>query len=308
MKHIAILGSTGYIGKSLIQPMVQMEDVKLYLFSRKKIKVGELVKSFSLRNKSIYIGDYEELDNFSYDLIINCTGIGNPTVLKKDPSSIFEVTEYFDTLIINYLKKNSCTIYLNLSSGAVYGVSSSSPFSERSESLLRINELNQSEYYSVAKINSEAKHRALKDLHIIDLRIFSFFSSFVDIEARFLLSDIVSTLKSKKVFETSDVDMVRDFITPTDLIQVVDIVLQKGKINDSFDMYSLAPITKFEILNYFNKKFNLKIKLVKGTDFVSPTGAKNEYYSISRKLELLGYKPKHSSLSGIDFEMTNIIL
>lgn len=311
MKNIAILGSTGYIGKSIIPHLMLMEDVNLYLFSRSEDRVSAFIKSCKLpehKNTAIEVCGYEKFEAFSYDLIINCAGIGNPNVLKNNVSAIFEITEHFDTLIINYLKNHTSATYLNLSSGAVYGSTNAGPFSATSKSSLQINELNQSEYYSIAKINSEAKHRALKDLNIVDIRIFSFFSSFVDIDAGFLLSDIVRSLKNKVPFETSNSDIARDFITPTDLVQAIKIILNTKKINDCFDIYSLAPTTKFEILKLFSEKFNLEVKVKDGAGLVSPTGSKNEYYPINKKFEALGYYPKHSSLSGIEAEFNDIKL
>lgn len=309
MKKIAILGSTGYIGKSIVTLLMQNKNISLYLFSRSENKIKDFVDQFGFAHANVEVcGNYNMFDEFSYDLIVNCAGIGNPMILKKDPSAIFEVTEYFDTLIINHLRKNNNTIYLNLSSGAVYGSSNIGPFSEKSKSCLCINELHQSEYYSIAKINSEAKHRALKNLNIVDLRIFSFFSSFVDIEAQFLLSDIVKALRNNTVFETSGVDIVRDFITPVDLVQVIEIILNEVRINNSFDMYSLAPVKKSELIDFFIRRFNLKTKIINDSFAISPTGTKNEYYPVSKKIEVLGYKPAHSSLSGIEAEMSKIVI
>jgi nucleoside-diphosphate-sugar epimerase len=306
MKNIAILGSTGYIGKSIIPHIMLLENVKIYLFSRSKDKVVEFIQAIEGKKDNMQVCNYAEFDHFSYDLIVNCAGIGNPAVLKKDFAAIFEVTEHFDTLIIAYLEKHPDATYLNLSSGAVYGTTNTGPFLASSKSLLCINELNQSEYYSVAKINSEAKHRALKHLNIVDVRVFSFFSSFVDTDANFLLSEIVRSLKNKTVFETSNADIVRDFITPFDLVQAIKIILDIQKINDSFDIYSLSPITKFEILKLFSEKFGLEFKVIDDIKLVSPTGVKNEYYPMDRKMETLGYAPKYSSLSGIEAEMQYI--
>ena len=40
--------------------------------------------------------------------------------------------------------------------------------------------------YALSKINSEIKHRKLKHLNIIDLRLFSFFSRFMNLKSKFL--------------------------------------------------------------------------------------------------------------------------
>lgn len=306
MKNIAILGASGYIGRSIMNEFASIEGLVLYAFSRSKEKVLPYIDENLVRSKKIQIFEYNDFLNHSYDLVINCTGIGNPAIFKKDTHAIFEVTEYFDNLIIQYLKNNLNTISVNLSSGAVYGINNAEPVSEETKSQLNINSISPADCYSIAKINSEAKHRSLKDLNIVDLRIFSFFSRFVDVDAGFLLSDIVKALKTNQIFQTSDTDIVRDFITPHDLVQAIKCVANQKVINDCFDVYSLDSITKFEVLKYFKERQGLKYEIAENNRVTSPTGNKNEYFSKNKKLGSLGYIPKFSSLSGIEDEMQYI--
>lgn len=306
MKNIAILGASGYIGRSIISELTSIDGSTVYLFSRSKEKLVSFVEGLSIVDGKTQILEYDDFIKYSYDLVINCTGIGNPSILKKEPHAIFEVTEYFDNLIIQYLKSNLETTYINLSSGAVYGINNTEPVSEETKFQLNINNISSADYYSIAKINSEAKHRSLKDLNIVDLRVFSFFSRFVDINVGFLLSDIVKDLKNNQVFQTSSTDITRDFITPIDLVQAIKCVANQKVINDYFDVYSLTHVTKFEVLKYFKEKFGLKYEIVENNQVISPTGNKNEYFTKNKKLGSLGYVPRYSSLSGIEEEMQYI--
>jgi hypothetical protein len=50
--------------------------------------------------------------------------------------------------------------------------------------------------------------------------VFNYFSHTQDMNARFLITDIVRAIKNKKIFKTSADNIVRDFITPLDKITI----------------------------------------------------------------------------------------
>lgn len=307
MKKIAILGVTGYIGKSLFDEFLKEKgDYNFFLFSRSKSKVKTLFnKTEDFSNISIH--SYDEFNFYDYDVVINSTGISDPDLLKKDVSSIFKVTEEMDNMIIGYLEKKQKTIYINLSSGAVYGDNFNKPINEKTKTILNINNIKISEYYSIAKINAEAKHRSMSNLNIVDLRVFAFFSRFVDVKAGFLMSEVVGCLKSKKVFQTNNINIVRDYISPGDLFSFIKLIIKKGKINDSFDVYSLKPISKFQLLSFLEKKYGLKYKISDISHKENKIISKNIYYSKNQKAKDLGYKPTHTSLECIENEIDSPI-
>ena len=300
MKNIAILGATGYIGKTLTYEFISEDKDNLFLFSRSvdKLKVFK-------NNKNIKILNYKKFNSLNYDVIINCTGIGDPNILRKDLNAIFKTTEEMDNMVLSYLVKNKKSIYVNLSSGAAYGDSFNKKIDENSKATFNLNNFKVSEFYSIAKINSEAKHRPLKDFNIVDLRVFAFFSRFVDVEVGFLMSEIVSCLKNKKTFVTDDNNLKRDYITGKDLLNLIRLIIKKGRINDSFDVYSLSPVSKFELISFLKKKYDFKYEIIKG-DKINKT--KNFYFSNNKKAEkVLGYIPKFSSKTGIDSEIKYIL-
>lgn len=300
MKKIALLGATGYIGKSLLYEFFDdSEKVELFLFSRSKDKVKVLLKD---KPKSLIAKVYSfvEFSLHDYDVVINCTGIGSPVVLNEQPESIFKVTEEIDNMVLAYLSEKPKTLYINLSSGAVYGDNFQKPITKETKTILNINNI--SEYYSIAKINAEAKHRAIRNLNIVDLRVFAFFSRFVDDSSGFLMSEIINCIKNRKVFKTNNENIVRDYISPKDLFLLIKSVMKKKNINDFFDVYSLKPVKKFELLASLEKKYKLKYSINKASKNVGVL-SKKVYYSKDRKLKKIGYLPKLSSLEGIEVEI-----
>ena len=61
---------------------------------------------------------------------------------------------------------------------------------------------------------------------------------------------------------------------------------------------------KFDILKSLQDKYCLKYEITANSGFSSPTGFKTNYYSESRKENLIGYEPEYSSLATIENEMT----
>lgn len=296
---IAILGATGYIGRSMAAELALDPKVTLTLFTRNEEKTSAFVEHNIIAKDRVSVASYEDFAVGQYDVILNCTGIGSPRAYKENPAAIFEVTERIDAMVIAYLIKRPESIYINLSTGSVYGLAAQGIVDEESQAVIDVNKILPSAYYSIAKINSEAKHRAYADLSIVDLRVFSFFSRFADSEDSFLLSDIVKALRRGEPMKTGPSSVVRDYVCPSELARIVTRVIETGAHNDVYDVVSAAPVSKFDLLDRVKANFAFDYIVEEGGGAVSPTGNKNEYYSKSKKLEQIGYSPKLSSLDGI---------
>ena len=295
-KNIAIFGSTGHIGKNLISFFIKNNDFKIFLFSRDIKKFESLKMIFS---DTMSFNTYDDFGKNEYDVIINCVGISNPNAFEKNSRSIFDTAEFYDTMVLDYLKNFPTTLYINLSSGAVFGGEFDKPVDDSSTYKFDVNGINKGEMYSISKMYLESKHRSLPDLNIVDLRIFGFFSRFIDVNAGFFMSELLQALKNKSEFITDKKDFVRDYVNPKDFYDLTKNCIANKKINDVFDVYSKEIISKFQILEECFNKFDLKFKLVEKIESISPTGVKKNYYSLSRKAEKINYFPQFSSLETI---------
>ena len=295
-KNIAIFGSTGHIGKNLISFFIKNNDFKIFLFSRDIKKFESLKMIFS---DTMSFNTYDDFGKNEYDVVINCVGISNPNAFEKNSRSIFDTAEFYDTMVLDYLKNFPTTLYINLSSGAVFSREFDKPVDDSSTYKFDVNGINKGEMYSISKMYLESKHRSLPDLNIVDLRIFGFFSRFIDVNAGFFMSELLQALKNKSEFITDKKDFVRDYVNPKDFYDLTKNCIANKKINDVFDVYSKEIISKFQILEECFNKFDLKFKLVEKIESISPTGVKKNYYSLSRKAEKINYSPQFSSLETI---------
>ena len=305
-KKIAILGATGHIAKSLIEMLSCTDGYELILFYRSSDRMNSFLEMIH-SNNTISIKKYSEFNQAGYEVIINCVGIGDPAKLKNAGVMIFRLTEKFDNMILDYLEKHPEALYINFSSGAVYGTKFNIPVNESTYNELDINHIVPGNFYSIAKLNAEAKHRAMADLNIIDLRVFGYFSKFIDVNAHYFMSELISCVKDGKNLITEKGDMARDYIHPSDLVSLIEKCMAVKSINDAFDVYSLKPVTKFEILEYFAKQYGLKYSIKDDMQISAATGTKDYYYSSYKKAEELGYFPQYTSMDSI-IEETKVIL
>jgi nucleoside-diphosphate-sugar epimerase len=76
-------------------------------------------------------------------------------------------------MVLGYLKLHKETKYIFLSSGAVYGGNYQKPVDENTVATIDINNLKSTDWYTLAKLYAEAKHRALSNFSIVDVRVFN---------------------------------------------------------------------------------------------------------------------------------------
>ncbi len=300
-KKIAIFGSTGHIAKNLVFYFNKQKFGDLVLFSRNKKKLEKIIKS-NFKNLNFVSENYSKFNKHHYDVIINCIGEGDPANLITSKHTIIKTTEYFDNKIIKYLKNNPDTKYINFSSGSIYGHNFKLPVTDLTLAIYDANKLNIGNFYTVSKLYSEIKHRNLNDLNIIDLRVFSFFSRFMDLKTKFLMSEIANSIKFNKKFITDKNNITRDYIHPHDLFQIIKACIKKKKINIAFDVSSKRSINKFDLLKSLSKKHGLRYEIRKKKQ-ISPTGIKMNYYSKSKKIKALGITPEYTSLQTILTEL-----
>jgi len=296
---VAIFGATSLIAKDLIELFSINSVYECTLFARNPDDTLSWMKKKKLYN-NYEVVNYSNFSNTNhYDVIINFVGVGDPEKAKKMGSEIFDLTFHYDMMVIDYLRLNSDTRYIFLSSGAVYGGGFESPVSNKSVATIEINHLSKTDWYAIAKLYAEVRHRSLSEYSIIDVRVFNYFSHSQNLESRFFITDLVRSLKNKEPFITSSDNIVRDFITPVDFHSLLVAIIDFKPINIAIDCYTKSPVDKFTLLAEMEDKFDLNYRISNSSNSINATGVKLNYYSLRRISEKIGYLPKKTSLEGI---------
>ena len=120
------------------------------------------------------------------------------------------------------------------------------------------------------------------------------------------MTDIIRAIQKKEVFLTGKDNIVRDYIGDADLFSLVRCCIEKGR-NRAYDVFSLKPVKKIEVLKAFTKKFGLRYQFTAKNISLSSTGVKKFYFSNDKKAKELGYHPKFGSLELLINETENIL-
>jgi len=295
--RIAILGATSQIAKDLILSFASQNNHELTLFARSPEVVKHWMASVGLagRYAAADFGTFSIKEHL--DAIINFVGVGNPMQTAVMGASIFDITLKYDGLAIEYVRQHPHCRYIFLSSGAAYGSKFEAPVDANTKATAAINNLAAEDWYGVAKMHAECRHRSLAHLPIVDIRVFNYFSYSADIEARFLITDILRSIREGSVLQTSKENIFRDYIGPNEISQIIQRVFQSPFRNAAIDCFSLEPVDKISLISRMQTEFGLKYELVEQQTGLVATGHKLHYYSNSRKAtDLFEYIPQSKSL------------
>lgn len=307
--RIAILGATSQIAKDLICSFGEEDpQIELLLYARDIPYVENWLQRVGLQKNRYKVNDYTEYGIEPHDVVINFVGVGDPRRAAEMGASIFDVTMKFDDLVLEHLRLNPERRYLFISSGAAYGNAFGEPVNEGSSAQIDINNIKPQDYYSVAKLYAEVRHRSYSDLAITDLRVFNYFSRTQDITARFFITDILRAIRNNQMLCASSDFMVRDFIHPSDFFDLINCILKAEPSNNIVECYSREPIDKLTLLNNMKNQFGLKYKIQDSKSLaVNATNAKAYYYSVNHKAAEFGYTPQFTSWEGIKTEVEAIL-
>lgn len=292
---LAIVGASSQIARDLLMSMADAGRDRLLLYVRDITETENWVGAQGLSG-SCRVLDYSRYGREPHDAVLNFVGVGDPRKAFEMGSSIVEITQQFDELVMRELPKNPDRRYIFMSSGVVYGGSFHQPVDENTRA--NIDQIGAHDWYALAKMHTEMRHRARAESAIVDLRIFNYFSRTQSLETRFFITDLLRSLREGRTVTVSSDHMVRDYLHPSDFHGLVEAVLAANHTNTPLDCYSQAPVDKREILDVFHDQFGLRYHMVPTSESVAvnATGAKPYYYSLNRQAGALGYSPKHSSI------------
>lgn len=305
--RIAILGATSQIAKDLIVSLSMHHMHELVLYARRPAAVAQWLKSIDLL-PAYKIANFDAFGlNETFEVVINFIGIGNPAQMSEMGASIFDVTMEYDDMALEYLRHRPSCKYIFLSSGAVYGSSFDKPIDQNTKAVFAINNFQSQDWYAVAKMHAECRHRSLSDLAIIDIRVFNYFSHTQDISATFLICDVLRSIRDRTVFRTSNTLLMRDYLHPSDFERMTYAVLSSPPCNVAIDCYTKAPVDKLTLLDAMEKNFGLTYELNEKYSSSKFANLKPHYYSLNNKAADFGYQPKLTSLESVLIESEKVM-
>jgi dTDP-glucose 4,6-dehydratase len=240
-----ISGSTGFIGKCLVETLVWINrskklNIKIYSISRNPeaffIKYPHfrgydefILLKGNIRDKTI------PFDEVSVDSIIHAA---TDVVSESSPEEIFESCIYGTQNILKFAKVHSCKRILLLSSGAVYGIlpDELNAFMETYKGGIDLSSPKSA--YALGKKSSEwMLQQYVSEATITIARCFAFVGPYLPLDSHFAIGNFIRDVMMKKDIEIKgDGTPLRSYLYTADLCLWLLKILFEGESGEVFNV------------------------------------------------------------------------
>lgn len=239
---IGIIGSSGFIGKSL----------KLYFEKEKKYKVIKFV-SFKKTKKNWTNKVCSQIKKIQPEIIINCSADQDLNDNYKSINNLIKSNILATSLFLNQFSKNNPS-KLYISFGTKYEFDKNKKF----------NPLN---FYATTKHASDLflKYYSIKKgITTISLKIFDTYGQ--NDKRKKILNLLKKAYKNRKALNITDGNQYLDFVHIDDLCNLIkiicdDVINKKIKGFNTYTVSSLKPTKLKSLINILNKNLKFKLKV-----------------------------------------------
>ena len=274
LKKILITGISGFIGKNLIDNL--LSEYKIIGLSKngKKSKLNHIIKDIN----KVTAKDFKNIF-----CVIHLAAITDPKICEDFPEKCITTNVLGTQKILEASRKNNCKI-IYASTSHVYGIPKKIPISE-------IASTSPTSIYAGSKLAGEilceSYHKQF-NMDISIVRIFSVYGPKSD--NHYVLSNILTQLKTSNKIKLGNINSRRDFIFISDVTNAIKIIL--NNIN-GYNIYNVGAEKSYSIKEICKKleksygKIIIKNNLKQKRKFDA-----KKIICDSSKLKKLGWKPE----------------
>ena len=274
MKKILITGSSGFIGKNLVENLLSEYKIIGLSKKRKNSKLNHITKNIS----EITSKDFKNIF-----CVIHLAAITDLKVCENFPDKCITTNVLGTQKMLEAARKNNCKV-IYVSTSHVYGIPKKLPISE-------ITPTAPTSIYSGSKMAGEILCESYSKQFNMDISIARIFSVYGPKSGKqYVLSNILSQLKKSNIIELGNIKSKRDFIFITDVVNALKIIL--NNIN-GFNVYNIGTGTSYSILDIckkLEKLYGKKIIIKLNSNQNRPFDPKNIICN-NLKLRKLGWNP-----------------
>ena len=275
MKKILITGSSGFIGKNLVDNLLSEYEIVGLSKKVEKSKINCITKDIN----QITSKDFKNIF-----CVIHLAAITDPKICEDFPEKCITTNVLGTQKILEASRKNNCKI-IYASTSHVYGIPKKIPISE-------IASTSPTSIYAGSKLAGEILCESYQKQFNMDISIVRIFSVYgPKSNNHCVLPSIVKQMKNSNVIKLGNINSKRDFIFISDIIDAFKIIL---KNIDGFNIYNVGTEKSYsikEICKKFEKLYAKKIVIKNNSEQNRKIDAKNIICDAT-KLKKLGWKSK----------------
>jgi UDP-glucose 4-epimerase len=262
--NILIIGSTGFIGKNLLESFLIDNDDNIVLLVRKSFKVSLYlrdnikIKIFQAELKDI-VFIKKIIENQNINIVIHLASRLIPSSNKDDFNKEIDEIIFPTYRILEYLSEKKIKIVYFSSGGTIYGKVQEKTINEN-HPLRPIN------YYGYSKLMIENYiqflHRT-KGLSYLILRPSNAYGKYQKLEAKqgFISVAIGKILASQPIEIWGNGEAVRDYINVEDVAKLTKILINKNIDNQIINLGSGLGRSINDIVSILNKNIDKKFEI-----------------------------------------------
>ena len=275
MKKILITGSSGFIGKNLVDNLLSEYEIVGLSKKGEKSKINRITKD---------INEITSKDFKNIFCVIHLAAITDPKICEDFPDQCITTNVLGTQKILEASRKNNCKV-VYASTSHVYGIPKKVPISETAST-------SPTSIYAGSKLAGEVLCESYHKQFNMDISIVRIFSVYgPKSNNHCVLPSIVKQMKNSNIIKLGNINSKRDFIFISDIMDAFKIILKN--IN-WFNVYNVGAEKSYsikEICKKFEKLYGKKIIIKNNLEQNRKIDAKN-IISNSTKLKKLGWKSK----------------
>jgi len=275
LKKILITGSSGFIGKNLVDNLLSEYEIVGLSKKGEKSKINRITKD---------INEITSKDFKNIFCVIHLAAITDPKICEDFPDQCITTNVLGTQKILEASRKNNCKV-VYASTSHVYGIPKKIPISETAST-------SPTSIYAGSKLAGEVLCESYHKQFNMDISIVRIFSVYgPKSNNHCVLPSIVKQMKNSNVIKLGNINSKRDFIFISDIIDAFKIIL---KNTNGFNVYNVGAEKSYsikEICKKFEKLYGKKIIIKNNLEQNRKIDAKNIICN-STKLKKLGWKSK----------------
>ncbi len=275
MKKYLITGASGFVGRYLIDLLVDSnEDIKIITTTR-NTKIDEEFSRFENFNVELtnYDAIYSLLNTHRPDYIIHLASDSSVGFSWKEPIKSFNnnVNIFLNIIEAVRILNINCRV-LSIGSSEQYG-----KFSQDELPLQESHKLNPISPYAVARVSQELLSKVYVDGYGCDIVMTrSFNHTGPRQDSRFVIPSFARQLVERKLnnssesIETGDLSIVRDFVDVRDVVKAYLLLLKHGRSGEVYNICSGKGQDLQTMFNLLKKYSGVSVDSIVNNNFIRP--------------------------------------